>query len=322
MNPVAWWQARSQAERFDVSFRGSLYLSLLFLPLLIGTSVGAAGRPRAALATGGLTLLHTLMTGLLMHQGTEHYLGRRGRPVRLALVTGAVTVAGAIAAAVVFPGSDQPAGSIILGLLCMYVIGLATLSSPWPALLAIGAGCATLTGLGVARDQPAFAAPAITLLFASAVLFATCRSSLWMLGVVWELDRARTVQAGLAVTEERLRFARDMHDVLGRTLSVIALKSELAAQLARRGRDEAVEEMLEVRRIAQDALTDVRAVVGGYRGADLGDELAGARALLASAGIGCRVIGDGRDLPPHVQGALGWVVWAAATHALTHGDSH
>ncbi len=150
---------------------------------------------------------------------------------------------------------------------------------------------------------------------------AAYRLSLWMLGVVRELDRARHVQAGLAVAEERLRFARDLHDVVGRTLSVVALKAELAAQLARRGREEAVDEMLEVHRIAQDSLTELRAVAGGYRAADLDVELAGARALLTSAGIQCRIIGDGGALPTAMQGTLGWVVREGTTNLLRHSEA-
>src|SRR5256886_11759898 len=111
------------------------------------------------------------------------------------------------------------------------------------------------------------------------------RATVWTMGVVWELDRSRQVQASLAVAEERLRFARDLHDVVGRTLSVIALKAELAAQLAKRGRDDAVDEMLEVRRIAQESLAELRAVVGGSRTADLDVGVARARSLLPSAGI-------------------------------------
>ena len=88
--------------------------------------------------------------------------------------------------------------------------------------------------------------------------------------MLWEAERAREVETRLAVAEERLRFGRDLHDVLGRNLSVISLKSELAVQLARRGRPEAVEQMIEVQRIAQESQREVRAVVRGYREADLG----------------------------------------------------
>jgi two-component system sensor histidine kinase DesK len=63
---------------------------------------------------------------------------------------------------------------------------------------------------------------------------ATFRTSVWKLEVMWELDRSRQAQARLRVAEERLRFSRDLHDMLGRNLSVVALKSELAVRLARR----------------------------------------------------------------------------------------
>ena len=92
-----------------------------------------------------------------------------------------------------------------------------------------------------------------------------------------ELDRSRTAHARLSVAEERLRFARDLHDVLGRNLSLIAVQSELAAELARRGDQDAAGQMLQVRQVAHESLREMRAVVSGYRTADLGTELAGAQ---------------------------------------------
>ncbi|MDR7274647.1 sensor histidine kinase [Catenuloplanes atrovinosus] len=320
MNPLAWWHARSQAERFDISFRTSFYVALLALPLLFSGAVSADGDARAAVTFVLVAIGYTALVSLLMHAGIEHYLGRRGRPVRLLVAAGAATVLCAAASIVWFPGG-MDAGPVIAGLTCSYLVGAAALRSLWPSLVVTVIGFLTLLVLGIV-DDPADTVPhALSLLFGASMLFVGYRSSLWMLAVVWELDRSRTVQASLAVTEERLRIARDMHDVIGRNLSVIALKAELAAQLARRGRDQAVDEMLEVRRIAQDALTDVRAVVGGYRSAGLGDELAGARALLASAGIECRVIGEGRDLPESNQATLGWVVREGVTNVLRHSDA-
>ncbi len=145
----------------------------------------------------------------------------------------------------------------------------------------------------------------------------------WLLNTVHELDRSREVQARLAVAEERLRFGRDLHDVMGRNLAVIALKSELAVQLARRERPEAVEQMIEVQRIAQESQREVRDVVRGYREADLAVELEGARGVLRAAGMDCRVVFKaGRELPSEVQSALGWVVREATTNVLRHGDAH
>ena len=136
-----------------------------------------------------------------------------------------------------------------------------------------------------------------------------------------ELDRSRTAHARLSVAEERLRFARDLHDVLGRNLSLIAVQSELAAELARRGDQDAAGQMLQVRQVAHESLREMRAVVSGYRTADLGTELAGAQDVLRSAGVSCRVIGDAAGLPADVQAALGWVVREGTTNIIRHSDA-
>lgn len=149
----------------------------------------------------------------------------------------------------------------------------------------------------------------------------TSRCGAWTLSVMWEAERARETEGRLAVAEERLRFGRDLHDVMGRNLAVIALKSELAVQLARRGRAEAVDQMVEVQRIAQETQREIRDVVRGYREAELGAELAGAQGVLEAAGIGCRVTGAPVGLPPAVQAALGWVVREGTTNVLRHGDA-
>jgi two-component system sensor histidine kinase DesK len=149
----------------------------------------------------------------------------------------------------------------------------------------------------------------------------TCRSSASTLRIMSELDRSRTAHARLAVAEERLRFARDLHDVLGRNLSLIAVQSELAAELARRGDQDAAGQMLQVRQVAHESLREMRAVVSGYRTADLGTELAGAQEVLRSAGMSCRVIGDAAGLPADVQAALGWVVREGTTNIIRHSDA-
>jgi two-component system sensor histidine kinase DesK len=146
------------------------------------------------------------------------------------------------------------------------------------------------------------------------------RFSVWVLAVVVEMDRTRGVQAQLAVAEERLRFARDLHDVMGRNLSAIAVKGQLAAELVRRGRPEAADEVAGISRIAEESLREVRGVVGGYRSATLAGELAGARSVLRAAGIACTVRGeeDGGTLAEPARAALGWVVREAVTNVLRH----
>ncbi len=89
----------------------------------------------------------------------------------------------------------------------------------------------------------------------------------------------------LAKVAERERIARDLHDVLGHTLSVVVLKAELAAKLVERDPRRAQQEMSEVEQIAREALADVRHAIRGYRARGLGEELARAKATLETAGV-------------------------------------
>lgn len=155
----------------------------------------------------------------------------------------------------------------------------------------------------------------------AAAIMSTGGMFLTMLHTARELDRARHVAAASAVTEERLRFARDLHDVFGRTLSAVALKAELAAALSERGRAEAAEVMREVQHIAVAAQEEVRGLVRGYREADLADEIAGARALLEAAGIAVTTTISDAPLPSPARRAFAWVVREAATNVLRHAEA-
>ncbi|MGC9496917.1 sensor histidine kinase [Streptomyces sp. WG7] len=148
------------------------------------------------------------------------------------------------------------------------------------------------------------------------------RTSASSLSLMWELKRAKDTETRLAMAEERLRFRRDLHDVMGRNLAVIALKSELAVQMARRGRPEAVDQMVEVQRLAQDAQGEAHGAVRGNRKVDLRIELLGAAGVLEAAGVRCSITGaDQLELPSAVQSALGWVVREATTNVLRHGNA-
>lgn len=168
----------------------------------------------------------------------------------------------------------------------------------------------------------------VAVIFLSSTIWLT----LWMLRVQRELQRAHTRDAQLSLAEERLRISRDLHDVFGRTLATISVKSELASELARRGRsDEAAAEMAQIRQISDDAGREVRRVVRGEIATTFGAELDGARALLASAGITCTVTIDGvpatdasalAERPDlHRSGPLGWVVRESVTNILRHSKA-
>ena len=126
----------------------------------------------------------------------------------------------------------------------------------------------------------------------------------------------------LAATAERERIGRDLHDLLGHTLSLVALKSELAARLVERDAAAAGREMREVERVAREALTQVRAAVSGLHAPQLLAEMASARLLLETAGILVDSRTDTADLPPALDAALAMVLREAATNIQRHASAH
>ena len=133
-----------------------------------------------------------------------------------------------------------------------------------------------------------------------------------------ELHLVREELARQAVTEERLRMARDLHDLLGHTLSLITLKSELAGRLLEKDPRTATQEIHEVERVARQALREVREAVAGYRQQDLRGELDAARQILAAAGITCTIEREVGALPAGVDTALAWVGREGVTNVIRH----
>lgn len=136
-----------------------------------------------------------------------------------------------------------------------------------------------------------------------------------------ELRAAREELARLAVAEERLRFARDLHDLLGHSLSLITLKSELAGRLTTVAPERAASEIRDIEQVARKALREVREAVAGYRQPTLGAELAGARTLLTAAGITCTVEHAPDDLPTSVDALFAWAVREGVTNVIRHSHA-
>ncbi|PZF79676.1 sensor histidine kinase [Jiangella anatolica] len=331
-----WWEERSAPQRFDLYTRGTVYSMLAAEPFvaLLLASAGTGGPSAPAVLTFvAATAVHAGVAYLVLRAGLEWHLGRGAWPRRWTAVLVAATVVTVAVALAVF-GAEAPAepgeitGGVVSAYAVLLVVGIAVgaltprLASPQLLVVALVVGTA-VAGIGLASGWPTPTAIGVGFsgVFAYLGGLTAFRASVWMLGIVWELDRSRQVQADLAVAEERLRFARDLHDILGRNLSVIAVKSELAAALARRGRDEADEEMMAVRDIAQESLREVRDVVRGYREVDLTTELAGARSVLRSAGVSTRVVGEVGGLPADVQAVLGWVAREGTTNVLRHSTA-
>jgi len=136
-----------------------------------------------------------------------------------------------------------------------------------------------------------------------------------------QLSQAREQIARLAVGEERLRFARDLHDLLGHSLSVIALKSELAGRLIKSTPGLAAHEIEDIEKVARDALREVREAVTGYRQPTLAAELAGAHEALTAAGIEYRIDQDHVPLPPAAEAVLAWTVREGVTNVMRHSQA-
>ncbi len=132
------------------------------------------------------------------------------------------------------------------------------------------------------------------------------------------LHTTRRELARLQVEEERLRLARDLHDLLGQTLSMITLKSELARHLIKEEPDRCVQELSEIERVARQTLREVREAVAGYRQPQLSSELEGARQLLSAAGIDLRLEPLSETLPPEISAVLAWTVREGVTNVIRH----
>ncbi|WP_216214617.1 sensor histidine kinase [Amycolatopsis aidingensis] len=149
------------------------------------------------------------------------------------------------------------------------------------------------------------------------VLFGLTR----LTSMVRELHAARSELADLVVFKERLRFARDLHDLLGYSLSAITLKSELAHRLVARDPERAQQELSGILDISRQALVDVRAVASSYRELSLDEEAASARDLLTAANIEVTLRLERCELPPEVRTTLATVLREGVTNTLRHSSA-
>jgi len=177
--------------------------------------------------------------------------------------------------------------------------------------------CTAALGLGLHADWS-------TLLYVVLIIPASSYSiigSIGMVRTIGELRAAREEIARLAVSEERLRFARDLHDLLGHSLSLIVLKSELAGRLVDVSPERAGPEIRDVESVARAALREVREAVAGYRQPTLTEELRGAREMLAAAGIAYWRPAAPAALPAVTEAVLAWVMREGVTNVIRHSGA-
>ncbi|MEU8987298.1 sensor histidine kinase [Streptomyces sp. NPDC048558] len=137
------------------------------------------------------------------------------------------------------------------------------------------------------------------------------------------LREARATVAQLAANEERLRLARDLHDLLGHSLSLITIKSELAGRMLPDHPDKAARQVADIEQVSRQALVDVREAVSGYRRPRLAAELAGARVALTAAGVTAELPAepDLTGVPEDSETALAWALREAVTNVVRHSGA-
>ncbi|OKK18737.1 histidine kinase [Streptomyces sp. CB02488] len=160
-----------------------------------------------------------------------------------------------------------------------------------------------------------------TLAYGTFISGAVTAALLTLSETVMELRSTRQELARSAVERERLRFSRDLHDLLGHTISVIVVKSEAARRLAPRDMDQALQQVADIESVGRQALTEIREAVTGYREGSLATELDRARSALIAAGIEPTVRRSGPPLPPQAEALLGWVTREAVTNVLRHSTA-
>lgn len=186
--------------------------------------------------------------------------------------------------------------------------------------------CAIVASMGVA--QLLFTGAPVDILYTS---ISTVTTGLVVYGLsrltalVVEVQSTRAEIARMAVLRERLRFARDLHDLLGYSLSAITLKIELTHRLLEKSPQEASDQLLEILEISRLALSDARTVASGYRELSLEDECRSAVSVLSAADISVRLDtdypSDHSDLPVRVSTVLATVLREGVTNLLRHSKA-
>jgi two-component system sensor histidine kinase DesK len=136
-----------------------------------------------------------------------------------------------------------------------------------------------------------------------------------------DLLATRAQLADLAVASERERLARELHDLLGRTLSLIAVKAELASRLSARGDASASAELADIQQLARQAVRDVRAAVTGTHAPSVDAELVAAVAALQTAGIEVTVDNTATRIDPAHETTVAWALREAVTNVVKHSSA-
>ncbi len=265
---------------------------------------------------GGLAVVVAFAAVFIVTFASGRRLYRRGQCFSYPIALGVVSVqAVLVALEALIIGQDALGMLVYVGVMAMFLLPS---RSGWAVVAAAAAAV--------------LIAPALVSGWSTwSVAFQIFVSGLAMWGVAQlvqrnaQLTEARSEITRLALVNERSRFARDLHDILGHSLTVVAIKAELAGRLAQLDPDRAAAEIADVERIAREALADIRVAAAGYREVTLLDELASAQTALTAAGIQADLPDDQQvdTVPRARQELFGWTVREGVTNVVRHsGAAH
>lgn len=270
--------------------------------LVVFPVLSALGQPHAGLIIGVAVAFVGLYAALMFVVARE-----RGRPAQhylLLALMGALVVTGQLIGAESFA-----AVWVLFSMAVAVTVPLEAYTLGW--VIAVCAAYAGLASYGHVGNWGS----SVGGIWASGCV-------VWMVrkfgGRIASLQRNREELATLAVAQERLRFARDLHDLLGHTLSAITIKAEVVRRIAVVDPQRAAAEGADIERIGREALAEIRAAVSGYRDRGLTDELDGARQVLSAAGIAADIQTSSAPLPQDLDALCAWVVREAVTNVVRH----
>jgi two-component system sensor histidine kinase DesK len=301
--PASGAPGRNPWERYGWVVRG-VWLVFLVFPVL---SLVTEARPWWQTVVGLVLVVVFAVVYIIGSQGLE----RRPR--------GAATTRRATAYLVVMlactVGTAPLIGAGSLGFL-PFVVAFAMFALPLAWAITVGVVATVVAGAAAVVTDPGEGTWSVAIIvFAVGVMTG---------GVRIVADRGEEydrLSRDLAIVEERERVARDVHDVLGHSLTVVTVKAELAERLVDLDPERAKAELAEIQALSRQALAEIRATVGGLRVARLGDELAAARTALAGAGIEAHVPDDPSVVDPRHRTVLAWVLREATTNVVRHSDA-
>ncbi|KIF70097.1 histidine kinase [Streptomyces sp. AcH 505] len=283
------------------------YAMLPWLLMLLGafSNLVQGKTPNAWVGAVGLFIFNSLYVSVVFRAfvpRARDSAGTRWTLVAMGVVTFGLGIGYGGSWLLFFPLLGLACGSVLRGR-AVGVVGLA---------LSVSAG--TIGGYQEGWD-------AVTVAYGTFLSTMVTAAILTLSETVIELGETRQELARSAVEQERLRFSRDLHDLLGHTLSVIVVKAEAARRLAPRQLDSALGQISDIESVGRQALTEIREAVTGYREGSLSGDLDRARSALSGAGVEPVVRQSGRPLDPQTEALFGWVVREAVTNVVRHSGA-